>query len=146
MLQVLAQININPTIIPPATAIEPWEKMVPGAAKMFLDQAKQQADHRQGLETRALDYEHQRSMAGISAGKWVVVAAFAVVLFALWRGYPWVAGAISVSGLTGLAGVFVVGKSMTVGERFKKMISMGRAALGESNEGQQPEQNRSESS
>lgn len=131
LLQVLANVQVNTSIIPPASAIEPWERLVPGSAKQFLDQALTQSNHRQSLERKAIENDHTRAMAGISAGRWVVLGALALAGLAVWKGEQLVAAAITVGGLASLAAVFVIGKHESRSDLLRKMISMGRAAEGD---------------
>ena len=54
--------------LPPPEVLEKFERVSPGAAKIIVDMAKNQSEHRQGLENRVIDSGINNSKLGLIFG------------------------------------------------------------------------------
>ncbi len=107
--------------LPHPDLLKKYDDVCPGAADRLIGMAEKQAAHRQAMESRALDYEHRRSMLGTQCGLVVALAGFVTAGWVAWIGHPTAAGIIGSVDLGALVGVFMYGKYYTSKERRERL-------------------------
>ena len=93
--------------VPPPQTLEGYERIVEGAAKQILDQARDQTNHRMGLENRALDASIANSKRGQWFGFIIALAVVGVGAGAVLTGAGAIGLGLILPGLAALVGVFV---------------------------------------
>jgi uncharacterized membrane protein len=106
--------------LPPPTILQQYEDVVPGAAKIIIEMAQKQSDHRQFLEKNVITSDIKKSYIG-------QIFAFILGLFGLAMGTVLIYAGKSVAGtalsggtLLALVGVFIYGSSARKKERAEK--------------------------
>ena len=103
--------------LPDPRTLEQYNSIIPGAAERILVMAEQNARHAIEMDKEILEAQivvaqqnHTEATKGQFFGIIGVLAMAAVASYALWRGYPTVAGIICSTTIIGLVTVFVTGK------------------------------------
>lgn len=128
--QIVAQIRSESFYagpLPPPQMLAGYEKLIPGSANRILVLVELQSEHRQSLESRNLDHDHQRATMGSCFGLIVALAALFISMILVLDGHE-VPGSIIGSGsLAALVGVFVYGRESQRRERTVKNEAMTKA-------------------
>ena len=106
--------------IPPPQFLEQYEKIVPGAAKIIIDMAKEQAVHRQELEKKVISSDISNSKIGLWFGFIIGVIGIVIGAFIIYKGQVVAGSIISGGTLATLVGTFVYGSQGRKKEREKK--------------------------
>ena len=106
--------------LPPPAQLAGYETVLPGAAERIMSMAEQQQDHRQGLETKAMDHMAWRSNMGLftAAGIALAVLAASVVLIA--TGHDAAGTVLGTFDLVGLTTTFIYGQASGRNERLRR--------------------------
>lgn len=96
--------------LPPPSAMAEYERVLPGAAERILVMAEKAAAHHQAIDVQAQKLIGQDVLRGQLLGFSIAAAGLLVSGYAIYKGYPAVAGAIVAAIMTGGVGVFVVGR------------------------------------
>lgn len=95
--------------LPPPDVFGGYDKILPGAAERILKMAEDEAQHRRSQESKMVDSECRDASLGLSHGRTIALVALLVSgAVAIW-GNAWVGGALGVSSIASLVGVFVYG-------------------------------------
>lgn len=106
--------------IPPPQFLEQYDKVVPGAAKIIIDMANNQAEHRQDLEKKVIGSDILNSRLGLVFG--FVIGMTGIITGALVVVSGQVIAGLIVSGgtIASLVGTFVYGSQGRRREREEK--------------------------
>lgn len=110
---------------PSPDVLRDYEQIVPGSADRIISMAERQSEHRQKLETTALNNGHTRAVLGAVLGFTLGAIAIGGGLYLATHGQELGGYAIMITTVTGLAGVFVYGRSSTKKELAEKVGSPG---------------------
>lgn len=95
--------------LPPPDVFGGYDKVLPGAAERILKMAEDEAQHRRSQEAKMVDSECRDASLGLNHGRTIALVALLVSgAVAIW-GNAWVGGALGVSSIASLVGVFVYG-------------------------------------
>ena len=101
---------------PPPEMLAAYEAIEPGMADRILRQGESQTAHRQEMESKLLDFEHEdrkearsQSRLGLYLGAAVVALGFATAIVMAALGYEVLAGLFGAGDIALLVGVFVYG-------------------------------------
>jgi uncharacterized membrane protein len=106
---------------PSPEVLRQYEEILPGAADRIISMAERQSEHRQQLETTALGNGHERALFGAKLGFTLGAMAIAGGLWLATHGQELGGYAVMLATVTGLAGVFVYGRSSTKKELAEKV-------------------------
>ena len=112
--------------IPPASEIEKYEVVLPGAADRIMKMAEAQLEHRTKIEKLVLEWNTKAQLIWVYSGFgiWVITLTFGFTAILLWHD---VAGVIFWgSGLAWLVSVFVYGTRTQSQERVEKRKKLPR--------------------
>ncbi|MBW2307047.1 MAG: DUF2335 domain-containing protein [Deltaproteobacteria bacterium] len=110
--------------LPPPETLKDYDMVLPGAAERILSMAEQQARHRQNLEEIAVKSGSRDSLLGIICGLIIGLVSITGSVICILSGQPLGGGALGVTGLGGLVGVFVYGTRERRKEREAKRNSV----------------------
>lgn len=96
--------------MPPPAILEGYEKLVPGAAERILSMAESDAKHQRELEFAALRATENEIKRGQNFALIVALASLSAAMYALYLGYPTVAGIIGGTTVVGLVSAFIIGR------------------------------------
>ena len=113
--------------IPPPEIIREYEEIWPGAAELILKNFDRQSSHRQSIEKHALAHNNARSWGGLVGGTLVVLAAMGLSAYLIYKGQDGYGVALVITSLGGLAGVFVLGKLMSMKSLSGKLENLQNA-------------------
>ena len=113
--------------IPPPSLLEEYNRVIPGSAERIIALYEAQTNHRISLEKKVTNSDIVRSWAGLILGFIVAVMVMSCGTFLAYTNHEWVGGAMSLTGLGSLVGVFVYGSRSQRTERIEKTkIMSGR--------------------
>ncbi len=106
--------------IPPPSALQGYENIIPGSANRILEMAEKQTEHRIELEKIVIQGDTTRSYVGLIAG--FILSAMVIVggIYLISTGHDWAGGVLVGLDLVGLASVFVYGSRSRRAEREQK--------------------------
>lgn len=103
--------------LPDPQTLYRYNEIVPNAAERILKMAEENADHYRKLEQQALSAQitdnaarHRSTRRGQIAGILSVTASFSLAGYALYLGFPAVAGTICSVTVVGLVTIFITGR------------------------------------
>lgn len=99
--------------IPPPELMAGYEQILPGAADRIIAMAEQQASHRRGMEDIMVTSTCKTKTLGLWLAFGITLAAFAIMAFAIDRGYPYVGSILGMTALSSLVGSFIYGSRRT---------------------------------
>lgn len=105
--------------IPPPVVLKDYESIVPGAAKIIIEMAEKQSNHRMELEKQVINSDISRSKQGLVFGFMVAMSGIIGSVVLGIYGNPVVSGILGFSTLGSLVGVFIYGSQSRVAERNK---------------------------
>lgn len=106
--------------LPPASEMDKYEKICPGAADRILKMAEQQAKHRQNIEAIAVKTSSERSLLGVKYAFCIAIAAFILSGVCFCLGQITAGGIIFGSTLVSIVGAFIYGTNSDKEERKEK--------------------------
>ena len=108
--------------LPHPTILSGLDSVVPGAARIVIDQFAAQGNHRRELEKSALAIESRNSLLGIIFAGTIVVLSILIGGFLVWSGRT--AGGLWLSGasIASVAGAFIYGTNQRRKERVEKAV------------------------
>ena len=96
--------------LPPATELEAYDRVHPGAAERIISMAESFASHTQRLEAEAMRQERSAQRWGRGVAAAVVFAVLGTCIYALTLGHERFATTLGSWTIVALAAVFVAGK------------------------------------
>ncbi len=106
--------------LPPPEILQKFNEVVPGAAERIIKMAEEQSVHRRALEKKVIDSDIARSKYGQILGFVIAIAGLVVAALIAIYGNAIAGGAIGVSTLVSLVGVFMYGSKTRSREREEK--------------------------
>lgn len=116
--------------LPPPQALKAYEDACPGAARDIMNMALANQVHRHELEKTQQAGKLKVSLRGQSIGGLLSVAGLATIWYALYLNQPWVATAVGLAEIIGLARVFVLGRSEIEASKDRKLDVIDRPEPG----------------
>lgn len=103
--------------IPPPQVLSGYEQLLPGSADRILSMAEKETEHRQKMETKALDAEIEGSKSeakdtkrGQICGLIIGITALVSGSYTAISGFPWAGSFIGAGGVAGLVSAFIAGR------------------------------------
>ena len=112
---------------PDPVILKAYEDQIPGAAKLLLEQAIKQSDHRMDLEKRVVREGNVRSWGGLISAFVLSVLSIILSFELIQSGHDWAGASITTATIVGLAGTFIYGTRSQRKERSKKAELMTQA-------------------
>ncbi|PIR13015.1 hypothetical protein COV49_03565 [Candidatus Falkowbacteria bacterium CG11_big_fil_rev_8_21_14_0_20_39_10] len=106
--------------IPPPQFLEQYDRVVPGAAKIIIDMAHSQTEHRQELEKKVIGSDILNSRLGLIFGFLIGMTGIISGVIIISKGQVFAGSFISGVTLVSLVGTFVYGSQGRRKEREKK--------------------------
>lgn len=103
--------------LPPPEVLEKYNKIVPGAAERIIKMAEQQSAHRRSLETQVINSDIKNSKLGLFFGFIIGLAGIIGAIITSVYASQLVGGALGISSLAALVGVFIYGSQLRKKER-----------------------------
>lgn len=91
--------------------LEKYGQIIPNGADRIMSMAEKQQDHRQALETKAINEQLTQSKRGQTFGLLIGLTAIIGGVACILLGHEWSGAFLGGGGLTGLVSVFVIGKN-----------------------------------
>jgi uncharacterized membrane protein len=109
--------------LPPPSALEHYNNIIPNGAERIMAMAEQQSRHRQELEKLALSTDSRNSLLGIISG--FIIGLVTVISGGIiaYNGLVWPGTIFGSVGLVGLVSVFIYGTKQRRQERAAKAKS-----------------------
>jgi len=98
--------------LPAPSDFENYERIYPGAAKMILDMATQESEHRRYMETKAMSRAHREAVIGQIFGFLIGIVALAATILLGYFGQGSAASIVGGGALVSLVTVFVTGRKL----------------------------------
>lgn len=106
--------------LPSPDDLRAYENLVPGAAERLIKMAEKQSEHRRSLERLVIESGARNSTIGVFVGFVIALVALALAGYAIYEGRSQTGTAIVMTTISGLVGVFVIGKYLTHKERVQR--------------------------
>ena len=87
--------------LPPPSALQEFEMIVPGGAERIFAQFEKEADHRRSIEGKQARFIVRDTHVGQILAGLYAICAFAVIAFAIDRGAYWIAGILGGTTIVG---------------------------------------------
>jgi len=92
--------------LPPPTILEQYERVSPGAAAIIIKKFEQQTDHRIGIEKSVIKAGNFKEILGLIFGFIIAMTTIVGGIYTALKGYPFLGGPLTFTGLAILVGVF----------------------------------------
>ena len=93
--------------LPPPAVLSEYDKAVPGAAERIISMAECEMQHRHETEDKTTKSVINTTIVSITLAFVCVLILSGLVFYALYKGYPTVAGVIATGAIAAVAGVFI---------------------------------------
>lgn len=106
--------------LPPPEVLQKFDEVHPGAAKIIIDMAKNQSEHRQKLEKEVINSDIKNSKLGLVFGFIIGMTGIIAGALIIFFGQAFAGGFLSFISLGSLVGTFVYGSQGRKKEREEK--------------------------